>query len=320
MTYPADPFTPEQARALLRHYLNPIRASEADLDRLLKRLGHLPLTLELAGHCFAFHPDLDVDTYLKKFDLIPFYPQFTRWLREIGPVDDAAPMIAFALNWSLVRSKQARWLLAVAAFCAPDHPLPVELLRRALELHLARPWGCLDVLRLKLRLRPRVDLGRALAVLVDLGLLKMRDGGPSIHPLVADFARWHLVNAEDLLPPLAQALNEVAGEAINAGDDALLEALTPHLEAVAESAQEAGLERAGVLWDNLGICYSRAGDLDGARAALTCPAPRSGAGGSGGWLSAKPPSVPIIPSWPVNWSTWAASWRSGEIWRGPNRS
>ena len=165
-----------------------------------------------------------------------------------------------------MRSKQARWLLGLIIHCAPNYPIPIDLLHWALYRHLARAWSWRRVLRLK----PKVDLGRVLARPVNLGLLKLRGAGSGlvIHPLIVGYIRRHLDDPDRWLPILAQTLNAAADDAISAGEDALLAALAPHLEIVAESAQEAGLVHAGVLWDELGVYHFKAGDLDEAREAL----------------------------------------------------
>jgi RHS repeat-associated protein len=189
-----DVFSPDESRAFLREYLPEERAADTDLDELAERLGHLPLALELAGRYLA-HSRLSVTDYLGKLETIWDHPSMVDWREDLGSPTghDLSLAATFAVSWQRVTDETARRLFLLAGYCAPNQPIPCELLEQAAELETEACDG-------------------ALAILAGLGLLEMDDprAGPTIHPLLAEYAR-HQRGAGDALPALAGALARLAG-------------------------------------------------------------------------------------------------------------
>jgi tetratricopeptide (TPR) repeat protein len=263
-----DVFTPEESFDFLRRYL-PIQALQASnklmtaepyatdvgLATLTERLGHLPLTLELAGRYLRRTPDLGIATYLEKLEDVWNHPSVQGWRENLRSLagHDLNPMVTFALSWEGVKNEATRRLFLLSGHCAPNRPIPRDLIEQTIELEAEI---CDD----------------ALLALTDLGLL-MEDveGRPTIHPLLAEYARVVAKGdgkgASDLLPALTNALATLTQQVLEADPSARFAPLRPHVEVVAAAAQEAGLERAGTLWNNLGYHLHGVGDYTGARAA-----------------------------------------------------
>ena len=154
-----------------------------------------------------------------------------------------------ALSWARVPDETARRLLLLAGHCAPNAVIPGELLAAAAGLE------------------DRAG-NAALAELAGLGLVRWTAdaAGPTLHPLVAEYAQGQ-AGAAALLPALADALVERANAANETDLPARGAPLCPHLARVAAAAEQAGLADVGTLWGNLGYYLHLSADYAGARAA-----------------------------------------------------
>jgi tetratricopeptide (TPR) repeat protein len=253
---PLGVFTSAESLAFLRRYLPQGRASGAELEALARRLGHLPLALLLAARYLA-RRRLALPRYLQDLDQALDHRSMRGWCPHLGSPTghDLDLMQTFAVSWQQLNDDDARRLFALAGFCAPNQPIPYPLLEAAAALDQE---ACDD----------------ALDLLAGLGLLQIdeRAAGPTIHPLLADYARTlpagERGEAESApLPALAGALADLTDEAGETGLPARFAPLRPHTETTAAAAQQAGLEEAGTLWNNLGYHLHDVADYQGARAA-----------------------------------------------------
>ncbi len=257
---PLAAFTPAESRAFLRRALPPERAADADLDALAARLGHLPLALELAARYLAAQPYLSVADYLARLEDLFDHRSMRGWKPEWGnPTDhDLSLWATFTLSWERVRGAAARRLFLLAGLLAPNEPIPAAVLQRAVEDPEA--------------------LGEAVHELVNLALWQAGEGGPAVHPLLAEFARRLLkgeagreAGAEAFLEALADLAVETNDEVDRTGDYTLFAPLLPHLRAAAAGAEDLAPPAAGRLWNSLGYhlyavaayaearaCYERA--------------------------------------------------------------
>ena len=241
-------FTPQESREFLRRYLPPERAADADLGALAERLGRLPLALELAARYLAQLKGLSVADYLGELDRALDHPSMDNWRPDLPTLTshDLSLLQTFALSYKRVTNRNARRFFRLAGCLAPNAPIPPEIPERALGL-------------------AGREVQAAGALLEGLGLLKE---GPAIHPLLAEFAR-RLDEGSALLPPLAGALDDLATETNQqvdrTGNYALFAPLLPHVRAVAEYAEQAGLAGAGRLWNSLGYHLHSLADYRGAR-------------------------------------------------------
>jgi len=255
-----ESFTPEESRAFLRQHLPDGRATEADLQALAERLYHLPLALELAGRYLGGHARLSVEAYLGRLESMWEHPSMAGWREELGNPTGHDLRLAqtFAVSWERVEDETARRVFLLAGYCAPNQPIPCEVLEEAAGVD-------------------REACDGALGVLTGLGLLELGDpeAGPTVHPLLAEYGCAIVPSApegEGVLGALADALARLARAANDqmdqTGSPSHFVPLLPHVRPVAERAEEEGLEDAANLWNSLGYHLDRIADLAGARAAF----------------------------------------------------
>jgi len=246
-------FVPQDSRAFLRRYVLEKQATDADLDKLAERLGHLPLALELAGRYLYGHPHFSVSKYLEKLKNVWNHPSMAGWREDLGchTLHDLNLAATFAVSWKGVTDKHACRLFLLAGFCASDQPIPYKLLKKASGLD----YEACD---------------SALAILIGRGLLERKDNSNDliIHCLLAEYA-CSIPSQErtSLLPSLACALDDLAHKAIETGLPANFSLLRSHVEKVAIAAENAGLKEAMSLWDSLGSHLKAIADYEDARKA-----------------------------------------------------
>jgi len=244
---------PDEARELLRKLAPRLEATpDAALDALSAHLGGLPLALDLAGRYLeevggvsaaAYRAEIQSGGSLK-------HPSLVDWTRTTPTAHAASLAATFALSFDQLNDDSpyaalAQRLFSAAGYCAPHAPIPPELLQKAVEAEDAPTFA------------------RALRRLADLGLLRDSssvregEGGPSLHPLLAEFAR--LVEPPDCgaLSGLAKALMEMSNAAYETRLPGPWQPLRAHLEAATPLAEAAGLEQAGELWGCLGLCLEQ---------------------------------------------------------------
>ena len=244
------------------------------LDELAERLGHLPLALELAGRYLKRHRRKRVADYLEELDEMMSHRSMRNWRQELGnPTGhDLDLMGSFALSWEEVEQEAARRLFLMAGYCAPNEPIPYELLERALQ---KKPKsGFWKRLKRLVTGGETLEIGQdqcdeALDRLTGLGLLELpddaQDTGPTIHPLLAEYARPSppLPSPEvgrgeragewgEGLTALAETLATMTYQALDTGLPERFQPLRPHARAVAGWAElKRGLRtpvRCGTTW------------------------------------------------------------------------
>ncbi len=263
-----DLFEPPESRTLLRHLLDEAQATDQALDRLADRLGHLPLALDLAGR-YLQQQGLSVDAYLGKLDKAQNSRALERWRKELDdPTDYHLDLMAvFGLSWKAIESYQARRLFVLAGYCAPNQPIPTELLQRALS---AEPsvglWTKLS--RLFGGDSQDATLDKTLSHLNALGLIDLQDrlAGPLISPWLAQQARRQKL-APAHLPILVEVLITLSRQAREIGLPLPFSPLRPHVEAVAKAGERADLPEVRQLWNQLGAHRLDLADYPGAWAA-----------------------------------------------------
>ena len=217
-----------EGRALLRRLAARLAsAPDADLDALLDLLGDLPQAVDLAGRYLAERSRLPVKKYLEELDGQANLLEHSAFAEGM----DATPSLAatFHLSWQRLGGESrlhslARRVFQSAGWCAPNVPIPPELLCQAVEDKGDSP-----------------EFDRALKRLADLGLLKEQGESVYIHPLLAQFARG--VKVEDTFTPLdhlSEACLRLGARANSAGLPAAFAPLIPHMQALLAYLQGAG--------------------------------------------------------------------------------
>ncbi|MFN8433765.1 MAG: tetratricopeptide repeat protein [Anaerolineales bacterium] len=247
---PLDEFSPAESLAFLRNYISEQRESDADLEKLARHLGYLPLALELAGRYLEKQPRLKSSDYLTQLEKALEHKSMQNWKAEQKSLTghDLSLAQTFAQSWGLVKNESAKKLFIALGYCAPNTPIPYEIIDAALGDEKDTSDDCLTEL-------------------LSLGLLK---DGNSIHPLLAQYAH-SFDNEAEALKLFSEAVAELASQtnrkADKAGDYKLFSPLLPHIRSIAEYAEGAVLEPAGTLWNEIGYHIKKLADYAGAKAA-----------------------------------------------------
>ncbi len=278
---PLNLFTPAESLDFLQHALNKRKDSDADLHTLAERLGHLPLGLELASRYLNGHLRLNVSEYLTQAKAALEHPSMNAWRRDMlgltATQHDTNLLGTFTLSWQELSSvgggrvalsdsegrtlaphasagaetttETAQNIFLAAGYLAPNAPIPPEIFEEALKIS-------------------RDACDEALQDLCGLGLLKQEQSGlPSIHPLLAEYARYLGKGNDEILPALADTLATISDKANQTGIPADFNLIKPHLPILAAFTEDAKLEDTGTLWNNYGYHLNMIADYAGARAA-----------------------------------------------------
>lgn len=154
----------------------------------------------------------------------------------------------FASSWQGIENDITRDLFLIAGRCAPNQPIPQEVLEEACELETGACNECLNVLS-------------------DLGLLYLEDTGSIIHPLLSQYAHA-LPRTASPLPALAHLAREANKQMDRTGIVSHFMPLLPHVYAATEEGDEEHLEEVGTLWNSLGYYLDRVGNQAAAQAAF----------------------------------------------------
>ncbi len=248
---PLEEFTPQESHDFLRKYLPDPRATDADIHSLADHLGYLPLALELAGRYIEKHPHLPVNAYLAQLEKALEHASMQNWKPEQKSLTghDLSLLQTFALSWEQVTDKTTQRIFISAGYCAANTPIPLEILQTGTG-------------------EESVDCDECLSNLIGFGLLKE---GPSIHPLLAQFAQRfddkERAALKSLGENLAKLANQKNADVDRTGHYSLFQPILPHVRAVAGNTEHAGIPVAGNLWNSLGYHISDMADYAGAKAA-----------------------------------------------------
>ena len=228
------------------------RASDGDLDAIAERLGDLPLALDLAGRYLNDRRTLSTKGFLEELDQagsVLEHSALKDWVKHNPTKHEINLAKTFLQSWEKLESETAKVLFRICGYCAPNTPIPWDVLEGSSEVEGA-------------------ELDRGLGRLEDLGLVSLGDIGAVIPPLLAEFARMQDENVEQsVLPALVSELGKLSDEALETGIPANFIPLRAHMEAAANAAESAELEGAGWLWNNLGHHLADVAEYEGAKAA-----------------------------------------------------
>ena len=254
-----DVLAPAECRALLRRLAERLEeADDAELDELAAYLGHLALAVDLAGRYLEVRGSCAVPAYLSELrgagSALAHASQ--KGFSKASPTGHSPSLDAtFALSWRQLTGKGkakrlARRVFQAAGYCAPNTPIPEDLLWRTVKAEGVE----------------RADFDFALRRLSELGLVSSTPQGAVLHPLLAQYAR---VLDDPQHAVLVKVCNALAGMTNEANHTALPTQFLPllaHVEEAAPTAETAAVEKAGTLWNNLGYHKKVVADYPRARA------------------------------------------------------
>ncbi|NMM43599.1 hypothetical protein HH303_03860 [Rhodospirillaceae bacterium KN72] len=244
--------------ALLRQQRPDLDPGLPALDAICEELGELPLAPHLAGSYMAIYrndafgtPEAYLDAICQP-DLLEHHSLTGGGKPPTGR--EAGVAATFALSLDRLEPAEpvdalARSVLTHAAWFAPGEPIPGRLLRR-----------CLNVSDAEEEQRRFADALRRLA---ELGLVRMIDGAPARHRLIATIART-VGEAGDGVT-VEESISGAATEQSQAGLPSLVLVWQAHLRFVAREADARGSKLTGRLFNSFGYHLHMIADLDGDR-------------------------------------------------------
>ena len=226
--FPLGSFNPYESQQFLRSRVPYDRDQAADLEQLAKKLGHLPLALELAASYLETIQVPPAEYLAELEETLVHESMQAEWFQELeiaSPTGHLQSLLAtFQVSWAQVQRESAQKVFKLVGYLAPNVPIPLEILRGCFESEA-------PALTKKTK-APKTDpvertLRRDLHRLSSLGLLQFSDGAHSIHPLLAAYAR--ILNTDtDLLKKLSNSFAKIS-ENINENEPpAQLAALHKH--------------------------------------------------------------------------------------------
>ena len=225
--------------------------TEKDKKALAEKLGHLPLALELAASYININ-GLDIAAYLTELeDILTHESMQDDWFKELeitNPTKHEQSLLGtFKVSWKEVKNETAQKVFMLAGYCAPNTPIPREIFEKTLETE-------------------ERDITKAHYRLNALGLFISSDRLPTIHPLVAAYARSSDKENEQL-EKVAGTIFSLSANANQSGLPLQMQPYQQHVRACGEFAEKENLEIAGSLWNEFGYSRKQIADYAGAKAA-----------------------------------------------------
>jgi tetratricopeptide (TPR) repeat protein len=229
------------------------KESEADRKALADTFGHLPLALELAAKYINVN-QISIKKYLQELkEILADESMNKEWFRELeikSPTQHELSLLGtFHLSWILVKDEIEQNVFRIAGYCAPNTPIPLEIFIQTLELD-------------------DKQIHKTLYRLNALGLLNAAEVTPTIHPLLAAFAR-SVNQGIGLLEKLAGKLAGLADQANDQVDQTgslgWFVPLRSHIVSVGDYAERAGVKDSASLFVNLGYYLEKIADYTGAK-------------------------------------------------------
>jgi tetratricopeptide (TPR) repeat protein len=246
-------FTKEESLEFLGKTLKQTEIAQ-NRKELAEKLGYLPLALEMAADYININK-MGIEGYLKELaDIMKHESMQAEWFREMevnNPTKHDQSMFGtFQLSWREVKDVTQQKIFMLAGYLAPNTPIPLEIFRESLELD-------------------DKALFRALYRLDSIGLLPAINGRPSIHPLLAAYARTLAAVSKELLEKLADKLVGLAKQANDQVDQSgsliWFVPLRPHILSAAAFAEAAEAKDAAILLGHLGYYLLKIADYQGAK-------------------------------------------------------
>jgi tetratricopeptide (TPR) repeat protein len=247
-----DSFTPQEALGFLRQHLGE-NEQEHELFGLAERLGFLPLALELAAK-YLNVADASIEAYLAELSSSIEHESMQSETFEAMDIRTSTGhaldlRATFALSWQKVTDPIQQDIFKMAGYLAPNVPIPKNIFEGALE-------------------QKPIAINKALYRLYGLGLLrKSEKSEPSIHPLLAEYARLLSKGDQELLVTLADMLAALSSWAVDTEIPTEFNFIKAHILVFAAFAEDANLKKTGTILNDYGYHLQMVADYAGAQAA-----------------------------------------------------
>lgn len=249
---PLELFSQAESLAFLKESMKKRNNKDDELNTLAEKLGYLPLALELAGRYLNDHHRLNVTAYLEQAKEAIEHPSMKDWRVDLpaSTGHDLDLQRSFALSWLALKDEIAQKIFQMAGYLAPNTEIPLNVFEKGLNIS---PEAC----------------DENISILFGLGLLhKSENNLPTIHPLLAEYARSLSKENSRILESLADAFKILSAQAIDTGLPFHFIPLRTHMPVLATYAENEKLESTSVLLNNYGHHLSNIADYWGASAAF----------------------------------------------------
>lgn len=237
-------FSPDESVSFLQKFFEGSYTnredSKNDLESLAERLGHLPLSLELASR-YLRHKRLKIPEYLKKADDALEHASMKDWRvdKETATKHDLSLQRTFALSWQEVKKELEQKIFMTTGYLAPNAPIPLEIFERTFSISEPECDESLETL---------YDLGLFLQTNIKSPNTESKTSLPIVHSLLCEYARSLAKEDKEILEVLADTILHLSSEALDTRLPANSVLLRPHLPALAIHAERGKLlKMAGAL-------------------------------------------------------------------------
>ncbi|MBN1449592.1 MAG: tetratricopeptide repeat protein, partial [Anaerolineales bacterium] len=214
-------------------------ASKKDRKALAEKLGYLPLALELAANYINI-TEFEISHYMQELeDILAHESMQEEWFKELeitNPTDHELSLLAtFQLSWQELKDENQQRIFKIIGYCATNVPIPLDIFKQVLDLD---------------NKEVKSDLYRISAI----GLVRLAEDKPLVHPIISEFARFKDKNKlmlEPLLSSLVLLLNSINGEIDTTGNASLLDVYYLHAVEIAEHAKKTKLDSLSDLYYEL---------------------------------------------------------------------
>jgi tetratricopeptide (TPR) repeat protein len=254
--HPLDTLPRQESLLLLRKLAPKLKKNpDEELDPVAKRLGDLPLALDLAGRYLHDRRRLTPADFLQEIEDEGAleHSALKDWTKHNPTQHEANLAKTFLRSWEQIERESARQLFQACGYCAANTTIPWEVL----VLSTGEEGN-----------EAEREVDRDLKRLDDLGLVKLEETGVVVHPLLAEFGRLQDRAAEQsALPGMADGLAKTAYDLNMSGLPDKYKPLRAHVEVAANWAERDHLDTAGSLWVNSGFHLRAVAEYTGARQA-----------------------------------------------------
>jgi tetratricopeptide (TPR) repeat protein len=247
-------FQPQEAVSFLRIRLGNDEP-EGNLSLLAEKLGYLPLALELAASYIRV-AEIPISDYLKELASILEHDSMQAQIFNKLELQTSTKHIldlraTFALSWQKVTDTTQQCIFLMAGHLTPNTPIPKTIFEHALQ-------------------QKSISINMALRRLYGLNLLtQSQNSEPSIHPLLAEYARGlskdNIHDPERLLKDALSTLSEEAEDDVFIQDGP---AATERALKIDEAAFGPNHPNVAHRLRTLGLELQYLGDLTGSRTAI----------------------------------------------------
>ena len=241
--------------------------SDDELNKVVERLGDLPLALDLAGRYLNGRPTMTPAAYLKRLDESDIALQHTsllNWVKDGNPTAHETNLTAtFLLSWNELGENDidvlAKTFFMASGYLAPNVPIP-----RIIYFSLAAPEDKLNEFLDSNQINFLDYSDKAEDAIIRLKNLGLLGDNLTLHPLLCEFARNQQLGSE-LINLVSKLIERISNKLIYTEMLDNFVILRPHIENFIFYAEKSKLQSVGILWNRLAKIIRRVAEYSKAK-------------------------------------------------------